>query len=172
MPIGLSAFQVRASRIGSVLVSTTTLIVPFFLKSLKTKCFLKYEGDDDESLTDISHPKGINSMKGLVIISMIILGSFFIALGSVDPNREATYARLEEEAHYNKTKVHLNAVSSSRRSANHDINDVLDKNLSHADFNMRANVSQGDKQSVGDVVEALEEFTKNELKEKSQVAMI
>lgn len=106
MPIGLDSFRVHTSRVGSVVVSSFTLIIPFMMKSLVTGCFKEYEADDDE-FTSNTDPEGISIMKALVIISLIILVAFLVALGSVDINREATYAKIEEEAYYNQTKHHL-----------------------------------------------------------------
>jgi hypothetical protein len=116
MPIGLPAYQVHCSRIGSVIVSLCTLIVPFMLKSLATACFKEYEADDDH-YTSSADPQGISIMKGLVITSLIILTAFLVALGSLDPNREATYAKLEEDAFYHQTKHHLEVHSSEHQRA-------------------------------------------------------
>jgi hypothetical protein len=120
MPIELPYWQVHISRIGAMLFSLVTCIIPYYLKSVATPCLLEADAHDDgvvddgsgggsSSYADETHgyQEGLSMMQALVTTSMIMVFSFLVALGSLDPNREDTYTKLEVEAHYQRTKKAL-----------------------------------------------------------------
>ena len=114
MPSGLSAQRLHLSRIGSCFVALTTIVVPSYIKSIATPCLLaveagisEFESSNDDGTGVIGGERSLELMQALVIISCLILVSFMLSLGSLDPNRDATYALLEERATYRKAKAHL-----------------------------------------------------------------
>lgn len=114
MPSGLSTQRLHFSRLGSCFVALTTITVPSYIKSIATPCLMAAEAGSSEfeNVADggtgmIGGERSLELMQGLVIISCLILVSFMLSLGSLDPNRDATYALLEERATYRKAKAHL-----------------------------------------------------------------
>jgi hypothetical protein len=115
MPSGLPIHRLHFSRLGSCLVALITVTVPRYIKSIATPCLVAAESgasEFDVEATDDGNAlfggeKSLELMQGLVIISCLILISFVVSLGSLDPNRDATYAVLEERATYRKAKAHL-----------------------------------------------------------------
>ena len=130
MPTEVPSPQVHISRVGTVLICLTTLFVPYNLDTIATDCLLGAEGDASSYGTsygtsygssarllgssfsggaeeDTARKGSLSLMNALVTISLIILASFVVALGSLDPDREETYAVLEETASYIKARAHL-----------------------------------------------------------------
>lgn len=115
MPSGLPMIRLHFSRLGSCLVALITVTVPSYVKSIATPCLVAAESgasEFDAEATDDGYGvfgggKSLELMQGLVIISCLILVSFVVSLGSLDPNRDATYAVLETRATYRKAKAHL-----------------------------------------------------------------
>jgi hypothetical protein len=133
----LSNVQVKISRIGAVVLSLTSIFIPFHLNTLVTSCLIDfYEVEESSSsyssysnsysnsyssYSDSSYvssdemssssSEGVSLLKGLVIVSVLNFCAFLVALGSFDPHREAIYAELEDMNHYQTTKHHLQLIT-------------------------------------------------------------
>jgi hypothetical protein len=116
IPTALPKLQVQVSRYGALLLCCATVAVPFSVRSLQTSCLVAAEkanvqdtildehskvrwpgvmgnnGDDDKEGSD----SGWSLVQALLATSGLIMCSYLVLLGSLDPNREETYARLEE----------------------------------------------------------------------------
>jgi len=126
MPHQMSVCRVNFSRIGAVIISLLTFLMPLFLKSIASPCLLEADGIDEYSNNQLIFDKkpmtkmnithdndGISVLKALSFISIVIFISFLIGLLSIDKEREALYAKLEEEAHYQDTVIHLSHMAKN-----------------------------------------------------------
>jgi hypothetical protein len=131
----LSNVQVKISRIGAVILSLSSIFIPFHLNTLVTSCLINFYEVEESSSSSSSYSnsyssysdssyvssssdeisssssEGVSLLKGLVIVSVLNFCAFLVALGSFDPHREAIYAELEDMKHYQTTKHHLQLIT-------------------------------------------------------------
>jgi hypothetical protein len=104
MPISLPPWRVHLSRIGAIIISCLTLLIPFNLRDLVTPClaaseeahrrlagsYSSYSSFDSSEFDDdsLENDEKLSTTQGLVTVSMLILASFIVALGSLDHKRE------------------------------------------------------------------------------------
>jgi hypothetical protein len=111
MPVSLPSWRVNISRIGAMIISWLTILVPYHLEDMATPCLTDYANKDGNSGgahrrqlagettnssfdasaydDDFRNKDGkLSTVQGLVTVSMLILASFIVALGSLDPKRE------------------------------------------------------------------------------------
>jgi hypothetical protein len=78
-------------------------VVPFLIESMASTCLLKYDGLNDDHQSDNFQEPMVNSayhispVRALVMLSVIVVSSFFTALGCLDVHRDAAFAKYEDD---------------------------------------------------------------------------
>jgi hypothetical protein len=107
MPTDQDICTLHCSRIGSVIVVSIALAIPYNLKSVKTRCLQEYEIYEDPNLDDgdFVESNGLAPIQAVIATALIVMASFCVALFSIDVERSHTYKELEEAAHEQRKAV-------------------------------------------------------------------